>query len=107
MKWLAAGLALVILLLQYRVWFSEDGVRELDRLQKSVAAQRNENQQLEERNRQLGAEVELVADHDVGREGGRVRRHRRGAQVADASGEDQLAPRNEPMSFRPFDLTGK
>src|SRR6202012_192757 len=57
MKWLAPGLALVILLLQYRVWFSEDGVRELDRLQKSVAAQRNENQQLEERNRQLGAEV--------------------------------------------------
>jgi|SRR3984957_7714042 cell division protein FtsB len=57
MKWLAAGLALVILLLQYRVWFSEDGVRELDRLQKSVATQRNENQQLEERNRQLGAEV--------------------------------------------------
>jgi cell division protein FtsB len=57
MKWLAAALALVIVLLQYRVWFSEDGVRELDRLQKSVAAQHNENQQLEERNRQLGAEV--------------------------------------------------
>src|SRR6202034_4195275 len=57
MKWLAAGLALVILLLQSRVWCSEDGVRELDRLQQSVAAQRNENQQLEERNRQLGAEV--------------------------------------------------
>ena len=57
MKWLAAGLALVILLLQYRVWFSEDGVREIDRLQKVVAAQRSENQQLDERNRQLGAEV--------------------------------------------------
>jgi cell division protein FtsB len=57
MKWLAVSLALVILLLQYRVWFSEDGVRELDRLQTAVAAQRNENQQLEERNRQLGAEV--------------------------------------------------
>jgi cell division protein FtsB len=57
MKWLAVSLALVILLLQYRVWFSEDGVREVERLQKAVAAQRSENQQLEERNRQLGAEV--------------------------------------------------
>jgi cell division protein FtsB len=57
MKWLAAGLALVILLLQYRVWFSEDGVRQLDRLQRAVAAQRSENGQLTERNRQLAAEV--------------------------------------------------
>jgi cell division protein FtsB len=57
MKWLAVGLAVVILLLQYRVWLSGDGVRELDRLQKAVTAQRAENQQLEERNRQLGAEV--------------------------------------------------
>lgn len=57
MKWLAVSLALVILLLQFRVWFSEDGVREVERLQKAVATQRSENQQLEERNRQLGAEV--------------------------------------------------
>jgi cell division protein FtsB len=57
MKWLAAGLALVVLLLQYRVWFSEDGVRELDRLERAVAAQSHENEQLTERNRQLAAEV--------------------------------------------------
>ena len=57
MKWLAVGLALVILLLQYRVWFSEDGVRELDRLQKAVIAQRTQNDQLTERNKQLAAEV--------------------------------------------------
>src|ERR1700761_3490183 len=57
MKWLAASLAFVIILLQYRVWVSEDGVREVDRLQKAVAAQRDDNQQLEERNRQLAAEV--------------------------------------------------
>jgi len=57
MKWLAVSLALVILLLQYRVWLSEDGVREVERLQKAVATQRSENQQLEERNRQLIAEV--------------------------------------------------
>ena len=57
MKWLSVGLALVILLLQYRVWFSEDGVRELDRLKRAVAAQRSENDQLAERNQQLAAEV--------------------------------------------------
>ena len=57
MKWLSVGLALVILLLQYRVWFSGDGVRELDRLKRAVAAQRSENDQLAERNKQLAAEV--------------------------------------------------
>jgi len=57
MKWLAVGLALVIVLLQYRIWVSEGGVRELDRLGKAVAAQRAENDQLGERNRQLAAEV--------------------------------------------------
>jgi cell division protein FtsB len=57
MKWLAVGLALAILLLQYRVWFSEDGVRELDRLKRAVATQRSENDQLGERNKQLAAEV--------------------------------------------------
>ena len=29
MKWLAAALAVAVLLLQYRVWFSEDGVHSL------------------------------------------------------------------------------
>jgi len=57
MKWLAAALAVAIVLLQYRVWFSEDGVRQLARLQQAVGAQRAENGQLEERNRQLAAEV--------------------------------------------------
>jgi len=57
MKWFAAALAVVVILLQYRVWFSEEGVRGVDRLERSVAAQRAENEQLAERNRQLAAEV--------------------------------------------------
>ena len=32
MKWLAAALLVVVVLLQYRIWLSEDGVRELRRL---------------------------------------------------------------------------
>jgi cell division protein FtsB len=57
MKWLAAALALAVILLQYRVWLSEDGVRGVARLRQAVAAQRAENEQLAERNRQLAAEV--------------------------------------------------
>jgi cell division protein FtsB len=57
MKWLAAALAVAVLLLQYRVWFSEDGVRGVAGLRQAVAAQRAENEQLAERNRQLAAEV--------------------------------------------------
>jgi len=57
MKWLAAALAVAIILLQYRVWFSEDGVRQVARLRQAVAAQSAENGQLAERNRQLAAEV--------------------------------------------------
>ena len=57
MKWLAAALAVTILLLQYRVWLAEDGVRQVTGLRQAVAAQRAENEQLAERNRQLAAEV--------------------------------------------------
>src|SRR5215813_6178008 len=57
MKWLAAALLVVVVLLQYRIWLSEDGVRELRRLDGAVGAQRAENERLGERNRQLAAEV--------------------------------------------------
>ncbi len=57
MKWLAAALAVAVILLQYRVWFSEDGVREVTRLKSAVATQSTENEQLAERNKQLAAEV--------------------------------------------------
>jgi cell division protein FtsB len=57
MKWLAAALAVAVILLQYRVWFSADGVREVERLTRAVATQRADNEQLGERNRQLAAEV--------------------------------------------------
>ena len=57
MKWLAAALAVAILLLQYRIWLSADGVRQVTQLHQAVAAQRADNEQLAERNRQLAAEV--------------------------------------------------
>jgi cell division protein FtsB len=57
MKWLAAALLLALVLLQYRLWISNDGMHETLRLQSAVAAQQAENARLSERNRQLAAEV--------------------------------------------------
>ena len=57
MRWLAVALFVITLMLQWRLWVSDDGVRELKRLQDAVAAQHVENERLLERNRQLVAEV--------------------------------------------------
>ena len=57
MKWLAVSLFAALLLLQYRLWLSGDGVREVWRLRSAVAVQESENTRLLERNRELGAEV--------------------------------------------------
>jgi cell division protein FtsB len=57
MKWLAAALAVVLVLLQYRIWVSDNGVRKVERLKQAVALQQAEDAQLAERNRQLAAEV--------------------------------------------------
>jgi cell division protein FtsB len=57
MKWLAAALAVAVLLLQYRIWVSDNGVRQVERLKQAAASQSAEDARLEERNRQLAAEV--------------------------------------------------
>ncbi len=57
MKWLAIALGVVIAILQYRLWLSDNGVRELARMQGAVTQQRGQNAVLADRNRQLAAEV--------------------------------------------------
>jgi cell division protein FtsB len=57
MKWLSLALLLVVLGTQYRLWVSDDGVREVSQLHEAVAGQRAENERLAERNRQLAEEV--------------------------------------------------
>ena len=57
MKWLAGALLTVVLLLQYRLWLSGDGVRELARLSEAVERQKSDNAEAAERNKQLIAEV--------------------------------------------------
>jgi|SRR6185437_797723 len=58
MRWLAAALAVALILLQYRIWISDDGLRGVARLQHAVAAQQKLNATLTERNSRLAAEVQ-------------------------------------------------
>jgi cell division protein FtsB len=45
------------MLLQYRIWASPDGMREVWRLEQAIEVQTAENTRLEDRNRTLAAEV--------------------------------------------------
>jgi len=57
MRIFSAVLALALVLLQYRLWLSDQGLREVSRLQAAVDAQAAANREQGERNRQLVAEV--------------------------------------------------
>jgi cell division protein FtsB len=57
MRIFAAVLGLALVLLQYRLWLSDQGLREVSRLQAAVDAQAAANREQGERNRQLVAEV--------------------------------------------------
>jgi len=52
-----AILLLLLLLLQYRLWFAEGGLLTVWHLSAAVAAQKKQNDQLTERNRALEGEV--------------------------------------------------
>lgn len=58
MKWLTAALVVALILLQYRIWVSDDGWRGVARLQHAVAAQQKLNGTLTQRNSRLAAEVQ-------------------------------------------------
>ncbi len=50
-------LAAALILLQYRLWLSDQGMREVARLQAAVETQKSDNRAQREHNRQLAAEV--------------------------------------------------
>ena len=58
LKYFAAALLILLVLLQYRLWFGDAGVREVNRLQAEIEHQKVENDLLRERNRTLSAEVQ-------------------------------------------------
>ncbi len=57
MRIFAVILGLCLVLLQYRLWVSDQGMREIWRLQQAVEAQTGANAEQRDRNRQLLAEV--------------------------------------------------
>jgi cell division protein FtsB len=57
MKLVIAALLAAFVLLQYRLWISNEGMREVWHLQQAVENQRAENAVLGERNAQIKAEV--------------------------------------------------
>jgi cell division protein FtsB len=60
---IVAGTLLVALLaLQYRLWVSGNGMREVWRLEQAIATQQHENDALAARNRELAAEVRDLKD---------------------------------------------
>ena len=55
---IVAGLMLAgVLALQYRLWVSPNGMRDVWRTQQAIEAQTKENERLQQRNRTLAAEV--------------------------------------------------
>ncbi|MBM4238963.1 MAG: cell division protein FtsB [Gammaproteobacteria bacterium] len=56
-KGVVGVLVCLTVLLQYRIWLSDDGVREAYRLRQAVALQSSTNAELTRRNEQLAAEV--------------------------------------------------
>ena len=61
-KWFAGVLVAALVLLQYRMWLSDDGVSETLRLAQAVESQKATNDGLRERNAQLAAEVADLKD---------------------------------------------
>ena len=56
-RWLLVLLGIVVLTLQVRLWFSDDGLNKTRNLRMAVAEQRSQNESLRERNASLDAEV--------------------------------------------------
>ena len=58
MKALIAILIVLLLILQYKLWFGDGNMREVWKLQAAIEEQKKENEKLRERNAALEAEVE-------------------------------------------------
>lgn len=58
LRWVMLVLLLLLVALQFRLWFGEGGMRQVWQLERDLAAQREENQRLAARNATLAAEVE-------------------------------------------------
>jgi cell division protein FtsB len=101
MKFVVATLLAALLLLQYRLWVSDEGMREVWHLRQAVENQVAENAVLAERNAQMKAEVAdlkqgLTAVEERARNDlGMIAANETFYQVVDAT---HLAPDGEPAT---------
>ena len=58
MRIFAFSLAAALMMLQYRLWISDQGVREVSRLQEALATQLADNHEQTERNRQFPKRIQ-------------------------------------------------
>jgi len=102
MKWFAGILLVVVLGLQYRLWMSSDGVREVTRLTEAVDRQKSENDELQARNQQMVAEVSdlkagMAAIEERARsELGMIGRNETFYQVVPARPKSMITPSRPP-----------
>jgi len=107
MKVFAAALLLVLAGLQYRLWVSDDGLRSVLNLRRSVSEQKLENVALAQRNRQLAAEVKdlkggtAAVEERARTDLGMVGRDETFYQVVEPDGrpnaQDPAPPKTEPL----------
>ena len=57
MKLILGALVILLVLLQYELWFSDGGMKTVFQMQKSISAQAKKNDQLDKRNQILIAEI--------------------------------------------------
>lgn len=62
MRVLIVALAAALVLLQFRLWIAEDGLREVWRLEQQIAQRTAGNRTLDERNAVLEADVQNLRD---------------------------------------------
>lgn len=98
MKFLVGLLLALLLLLQYRLWLSENGFRESLHLRAAVAAQQAENAALERRNRELAAEVMDLRSGSAALE---ERARNDLGMIGKAETFYQVVPPGTPLSARP------
>ncbi len=60
LKYLVGLLVVLLLLLQYRLWFEHNGLKETQALKSAITQQKQENAQLKSRNDALIAEVKSL-----------------------------------------------
>lgn len=57
MKWIALILVMILMTLQYRIWFGESSFREIKQQRERIATIKNENKNLALRNQKILAEI--------------------------------------------------